>query len=119
MSVIIRGERYNRRFGDLAFDPLKHFLLSHVTFSCHTLPLSVEAMSKHTQHVVRSLDGWSVKKGGAKRASKTFGTQREAIAYGRQISKNQRAELYIHRKDGMIMKKNSYGNNPNPPRDKR
>lgn len=119
MSGIIGGERYNQRFGDLASNPLKHFLLSHVTSSCHALPLSIEAMSKNTQHVVRSSDGWSVKKGGAKRASKTFGTQREAIAYGRQISKNQSAELYIHRNDGMVREKNSYGNDPNPPRDKR
>ncbi|MGI9174748.1 MAG: DUF2188 domain-containing protein [Rhodothermales bacterium] len=76
-------------------------------------------MSKNTQHVVRSPDGWSVKKGGAKRASKTFKTQQEAISYGKKISKNQGAELYIHRKDGMIRKKSSYGKDPNPPRDSR
>ena len=73
-------------------------------------------MPKTTQHVVRSPDGWSVKKGGAKRASKTFKTQREAITYGKKISKSQGAELYIHRSDGMIREKNSYGNDPRPPR---
>ncbi len=76
-------------------------------------------MSKKTQHVVRSPNGWSVKKGGAKRASKTFKTQKEAISYAKEISKRQGAELYIHRRDGMIREKNSYGRDPNPPRDSR
>ena len=35
------------------------------------------------------------------------------------MSQKQGAELYIHRRDGLIREKNSYGNDPNPPRDKR
>jgi uncharacterized protein YdaT len=73
-------------------------------------------MPRKTQHVVRAPSGWSVKKGGAKRASKTFATQKEAISYGKKISKKQGAELYIHREDGMIREKNSYGKDPHPPR---
>lgn len=73
-------------------------------------------MPKTTQHVVRTPSGWSVKRGGATKASKTFSTQKEAISYGKTLSKKQGAELYIHRKDGMIREKNSYGKDPNPPR---
>lgn len=73
-------------------------------------------MAKKTQHIVRTPDGWSVKKGGAKKASKTFSTQKDAISYGRDLSKKQGAELYIHRSDGMIREKNSYGKDPHPPR---
>lgn len=73
-------------------------------------------MPRKTQHVVRSPSGWSVKKGGAKRASKTFDTQKEAISYGKDLSKKQGAELYIHRKDGMIRERNSYGKDSHPPR---
>ena len=73
-------------------------------------------MSRKTQHVVRSPNGWSVKRGGSKRASKTFETQKEAISYGKAISKNQGAELYIHGRDGMVREKNSYGSDPHPPR---
>lgn len=69
-------------------------------------------MNRTTQHVVRSPDGWSVKKGGAKRASKSFKTQQEAISYARELSKKQGAELYIHRKDGMVREKNSYAIHP-------
>lgn len=78
------------------------------------------ADKKKSQHVVPHPDGgWSVKKGGSTRATRRFDTQEDAISYGREISKNQQAELYIHRRDGMIRKKNSYGNDPHPPEDKR
>lgn len=59
-----------------------------------------------------------MKKGGASRATKRFETQKEAIKHGRQISKRHGAEFYIHRRDGMIRKKSSYGNDPHPPKDK-
>ena len=69
-------------------------------------------MSKRiTQHVIPHPDGgWSVKLGGSIQVTKRFKTQREAIQYARQISKNQGAELYIHRRDGLIRKKDSYSN---------
>ncbi len=77
-------------------------------------------MPKKTQHVVRHPDGgWSVKKGGSTQATKRFKTQKEAISYGKQISKNQGAELYIHRTDGLIREKSSYRNDTYPPRDKK
>jgi|TARA_R110001592_G_scaffold147042_3_gene371470 hypothetical protein len=75
-------------------------------------------MSKKSQHVVKgSQGGWSVKKGGAGRASRNFDTQQEAISYGRELAKNQKAEFYVHGKDGTIKSKNSYGNDPFPPKD--
>lgn len=75
-------------------------------------------MAKKSNHVIPSTDGWSVKKSGALRASKTFHTKDEAIRYGREISKHEKTELYIHKKNGMIQEKNSYGNDPYPPKDK-
>jgi hypothetical protein len=53
-------------------------------------PLGIEerTMSKTSQHVVPHPDGgWSVKKGGSIHATKRFETQKEAISYGRKISK--------------------------------
>ena len=77
-------------------------------------------MSKITQHVVPNpKGGWSVKQGGASRASKVFDTQNAAIIYARDVSKNQKAELLIHGKDGAIRQANSYGSDPNPPKDKK
>ena len=75
-------------------------------------------MAKKSNHVVPSSVGWSVKKSGAVRASKIFDTKFKAIEYGREISKSEKTELYIHKKNGMIQDRNSYGNDPNPPKDK-
>jgi hypothetical protein len=77
-------------------------------------------MAKITQHVVKSEgDGWALKKGGASKATKIYKTQQEAIARGREIARNQNAEFYIHGKDGKIRKKDSYGGDPLPPKDKK
>lgn len=75
-------------------------------------------MSKITQHVVAHSNGWSVRKGGARRASRTFETQKEAIAYGEKISRKQGAELYIHGRDGMVREKSSFGGDSSPRSDR-
>lgn len=40
----------------------------------------------------------------------------QAINLGREISRNQRGELFIHGVDGKIRARDSHGNNPYPPR---
>ena len=69
-------------------------------------------MDKKTNHVVPSSSGWAVKKSGASRVSKNFTTKEKAITYGKELSKSEKTELYIHKKNGMIQNKNSYGNDP-------
>jgi len=76
-------------------------------------------MSKKSNHVVPSKSGWSVKKSGAERASRSFETKGQAVEYGRALSKNEKTELYIHKSNGMIENKNSYGHDPHPPKDKK
>jgi len=45
-------------------------------------------MSRKSYHVIAKLDGrWNVKRAGAERAVKSFTTQKEAIEYGRDISR--------------------------------
>ena len=73
----------------------------------------------HEQHVVKKGKKWQVKKSNSKSATKNFPTQQQAIEYGRHIAVKQRCELVIHSADGKIRNKNSYGNDPCPPRDKK
>ena len=69
------------------------------------------------QHVTpHSGGGFQVKGAGNSRATKVFDTQREAISFARDIAKNQQSELVIHNLKGRIREKNSYGNDPFPPR---
>jgi len=73
-------------------------------------------MAKKNQHVVSHGNDWAVKGAGNGKATSVHSTQAEAIQRGRDIAKNQKSELLIHGKDGQIREKNSYGNDPYPPK---
>jgi hypothetical protein len=63
-----------------------------------------------SHHVVHNKDGgWDVKKGGAERASGHFEKKQDAVDAGREISRNQGSEFFIHGKDGKIQSKDSHG----------
>lgn len=73
-------------------------------------------MSKN-QHVTPHRDGgWQVKGAGNERATARTNTQAEAIQIATKIARNQQSEVVIHRQNGQIREKNSYGNDPFPPR---
>ena len=77
-------------------------------------------MASKSQHVVPSTrGGWSVKKEGASKATKNFETKVAAVKFGREVSKNSKSELYIHKKDGTIQQRDSYSNPPFPPRNRK
>ena len=69
------------------------------------------------QHVVKTPDGWGVRGEHNTRITQKFDTQKEAIAKAREIAINQKSELFIHGENGRIRERNSYGNDPYPPRD--
>lgn len=73
-------------------------------------------MPKKGQHVVPAGGKWSVRKAGSARSTRTFETEKEAVARAREIAKNQGTELYIHGKDGKIRHRDSYGRDPHPPK---
>lgn len=60
--------------------------------------------------------GWNVKGAGNSKATKHTNTQAEAYAYARTISINPKSELIVHGKNGQIRERNSYGNDPYPPK---
>ena len=69
------------------------------------------------QHITPHPDGgWQVKGAGNSRATVRTDTQIEAINIGRGIARNQGSELVIHGTNGQIRAKDSYGNDPFPPR---
>jgi len=69
------------------------------------------------QHVTHRQDGnWQVKGEGNNKATIITKTQKEAINYARNIAINQKSEVVIHRMNGKIRDKNSYGNDPLPPK---
>ncbi len=75
-------------------------------------------MAKKNQWVTIHPKDWAIKGEGNKRATKVTKTQKEAIDIAKKIAKNQESELYIQDSKGKIRRKDSYGNDPCPPRDK-
>lgn len=76
-------------------------------------------MAKKNQHVVPNGKDWAIKGGGNVKSTKIVATQAEAIKIARDIAINQKSEVVIHRPNGTIRDKDSYGNDPIPPRDKK
>jgi hypothetical protein len=69
------------------------------------------------QHVTpHPKGGWQVKGAGNTRATVRTSTQREAATIARNIAINQSSERIIHRPNGQIRAKDSYGNDPFPPK---
>jgi hypothetical protein len=46
--------------------------------------------------------GWSVRRCGSLRASRSFPTKAQAISWGRKASRARRVELFIHGTDGAV-----------------
>ncbi|MEG0737490.1 MAG: DUF2188 domain-containing protein [Longicatena sp.] len=67
---------------------------------------------KKDQFVVPHDGKWAVKGVGNQKYTAITETQREAIC----IARNQQSELVILGADGKIRQKDSYGNDPYPPR---
>ena len=74
-------------------------------------------MTKKDVHVVPHKDGWATRTEGASRVGRVHDTQGKAIDQGRDQAKREHVELVIHRRDGTIRDSDSYGNDPNPPKD--
>jgi len=73
-------------------------------------------MSKKNQHVVPHGNQWAVKGEKNEKATRVVSTQSEAIIIAREIAVNQKSELVIHRPNGQIRDKDSFGNDDYPPR---
>lgn len=90
--------------------------MSLVVYSVHQFERAVVGVSAKGQHVVPSSEGWSVRKAGSSRVTRTYSTQQDAITAATRIARNQGSEVYIHGRDGRIRERNSYGQDSYPPR---
>jgi len=71
-------------------------------------------------HITHRANGdWAVIGEGDSRASSLHDTQGDAIQAGKPLAINNRSELIIHGRDNRIINSNSFGNDPNPPKDRK
>ncbi|MCQ3810490.1 MAG: DUF2188 domain-containing protein [Acidimicrobiia bacterium] len=65
---------------------------------------------------VRHGDRWANRRAGSDRVSRTYQTKQEAQEAGRKTAQRERTEHIIQNRDGKISQRNSYGNDPHPPK---
>lgn len=63
--------------------------------------------------------GWGVRAAGSDRLSRQFDLKVDAVNWARNMARQQQSELFIHGRDGRIQDRDSYGNDPCPPRDRK
>lgn len=68
------------------------------------------------QWVVQRDDGWAVKGKGNSKDTSHHDTQKEAMNAARDIAKNQKSEMFVQGRDGKIRERNTYGDDPFPPK---
>jgi hypothetical protein len=59
---------------------------------------------------------WRVEVTGNTRASGTHAAKPAAVEQGRRLARRNRSELVVHKQDGKIGDRRSYGRDPFPPR---
>jgi len=64
------------------------------------------------QHVVSLGNRWAVKEEGAAEPFAVFKTQSEAWEKAKSIARKERAEAFLHGRDGQIRERNTYGYDP-------
>ena len=74
-------------------------------------------MGKKNIHVVPNGGRWAVKQAGSAKPKSMHRTQRAALAAGRKLAQGNKCELVTHRPNGEIRDSDSFGNDPNPPKD--
>ena len=69
-------------------------------------------MNKKSRHVIANMvGGWSVRRYGARRATRRFDTEAEAVRFARQMARREQTRLVLHRSDGMVRKMETYDPN--------
>jgi hypothetical protein len=76
-------------------------------------------MSKPNIHVVPKGSQWNVVREGSPTPLSSHRTQSAAEEAGRSVARQDRVELVTHRPDGTIRDRDSFGNDPHPPIDRR
>lgn len=75
-------------------------------------------MGKNVYIVPNSNGGWKVKSENSQKAIKCFETKVPAKKFAIELAKKNKSELIEQDMHGKIISKDSYGNDPCPPKDK-
>ncbi len=71
------------------------------------------------QWVVKDVDGWAVRGERNDRLTSRHKTQGDAYDKAREIAKREKSDVIVQGRDRRIIDRDSFGNDPFPPRDKK
>jgi len=71
---------------------------------------------RKNQHVIPHQGKWAVKGYGNTKYTAVTKLKKDAIRIAKKIAFNQNTELFIHKRNGVITNRNSYGKDPFPPK---
>lgn len=69
-------------------------------------------MKNNYMHIVKHGADWAGMREGANRASFIAPTQAAAVQRAKEMLQQERGELFIHRPNGQLRERYSYGNDP-------
>ena len=72
-------------------------------------------MAQNDVHTIPWKGRWANKREFQIQVRKTYRRQADAIVEGRSLARQSKSEHFIHRRDGTIRTRNSYGHDPYPP----
>lgn len=67
-------------------------------------------------HITKCEEGWQVKEAKTGRVFSVSSTQQAAIEYGTMVARSSESEILIHGRNGKIRERNTFGNDPFPPK---
>ena len=76
-------------------------------------------MSKKNLHIVPAGPDWAVKREGQQQPLSQHRTLENEDNARRPLARRDGVELVIHGRDGKIRDKDSFGHDPNPPKDRK
>lgn len=75
--------------------------------------------SRKNIHVVPHDGKWATRREGSSRVSSTHRTQTAATNTAARTARREQGEVIIHKPSGEIRDRDSYGNDPYPPKDRK
>lgn len=75
--------------------------------------------NRRNVHVVPNGNGWATRREGSHSITSRHRTQTAAEDAARSVARREHGEVISHRPDGKIRDRDSYGNDPFPPRDRK
>ncbi len=114
--VASRLQLYEKDIGELCGSSSQNAVSVAISRQCKETHMT---NSKRIHVTKADGSGWQTKREGVPQPQSHHTTQTAAIDHAKLVAQIEKGEVVIHRRDGKIRDTDSYGHDPNPPRDRK